>query len=790
MSNAVTLPSLLFFLFFLLFLLPFVFCTTAVRFHYWDDSLLPAGKQVQLQLEFGDNIAVAVKTRIVTLFHDFLSQHQTDYNSKHTTDALITLILSFGNTTTTRSLIPFSELQALGSEAFILRSSSDTSSFLFVADGNHRSDNYSATTAGQKVNIGAHFGSYALLESLGFGFFHPLKPTIPSSLLSSSFFRSSSAHAALNVKEAPRWPMRGLHHHTQHPLEFCEYFNGFDSMYNATTPQPWDSMTAEFTMFLEWMIANRQNSVEWVLLYSDEWKEFAWSELRHHRMKSIINTAHQWGLSVGADCGIVIYQQHGWPLIQNITTPSDIKRQMHRHLDWLFSAGFDFLATESGFTEFTKPSCPEMLSWMNEVVEYSASQWNRAVFIKCHCSTGQTCAEFKDPITGKPLNFNFLPYFADARLGVLPHTVQFYNFTQPAPTYGNRNFKGMLQFLEENLGKRPVVYHGETAYWVNFDIDVPLFLPLFAQSRVEDLRAIATLENHLHNNNEHHKEKKGRRMEGQMNFNSGWEWGYWLNDVVTLRGAWNPLVEEQSTSRGAVKQLLQPLRNAFGEVIGEELVEVLLDVMEVEAHLLVEGSVDGGKTRPSSVEKRNGQAYLQGWDTWSDLTSLVSSNVVTQPNKLGLQSALNPWSNPSYNKEIAPLLEAMALNFTALANRLDGLSASVPSSVQDLFDELRDSIQITASRAVQIYSLYNYAASWYKFDAAYRQAQLQTAQQAITKATAIVRSREAAYRVPVQRIAAWRKNPTVYHYGYLWTVHSLQYFCKLAFHLFSLPPLY
>lgn len=33
-------------------------------------------------------------------------------------------------------------------------------------------------------------------------------------------------------------------------------------------------------------------------------------------------------------------------------------------------------------------------------------------------------------------------------------------------------------------------------------------------------------------------------------------------------------------------------------------------------------------------------------------------------------------------------------------------------------------------------------------------------------------------RVPVERIGGWRLNPTVYTYGYLWTVHSLFYWWR------------
>jgi hypothetical protein len=39
-----------------------------------------------------------------------------------------------------------------------------------------------------------------------------------------------------------------------------------------------------------------------------------------------------------------------------------------------------------------------------------------------------------------------------------------------------------------------VVYYGETAYWVSVDLDVPLFLPLYGERRLHDLRLIAQQE--------------------------------------------------------------------------------------------------------------------------------------------------------------------------------------------------------------------------------------------------------------------------------------------------------
>ena len=42
----------------------------------------------------------------------------------------------------------------------------------------------------------------------------------------------------------------------------------------------------------------------------------------------------------------------------------------------------------------------------------------------------------------------------------------------------------------------------------------------------------------------------------------------------------------------------------------------------------------------------------------------------------------------------------------------------------------------------------------------------------------VVVERETGYRVPWERIASWRENPTVYRYGYLWSVHSLYYWWR------------
>lgn len=104
-----------------------------------------------------------------------------------------------------------------------------------------------------------------------------------------------------------------------------------------------------------------------------------------------------------------------------------------------------------------------------------------------------------------------------------------YTFDDPAPTYGRTNFTNMYDFAVVEAPERYTLYHGETAYWVNYDIDVPLFLPYYSFGRLYDLRKLARAE-----------VNKNIRLMGQVNFESGWEWAFWFSNTITARAAWDP----------------------------------------------------------------------------------------------------------------------------------------------------------------------------------------------------------------------------------------------------------
>jgi hypothetical protein len=661
-------------------------------------------------------------------------------------------VMSFGDTAATRALVEKGRLGRLGPEGFVVESGTLAGAPALAAVGNAP-----AKATADHGNLGTAYAAYAALEELGFGFLHPLAPTIPA--------RFAVPAKPIHLAESPAWRVRGIHLHTMHPLELTDVLQGWGKL-GPQDEAGWTAGLAEWDRYLEWLVANRQNRVEWVLLWAGHWSEFADSPIRQKRLTTLVEHAHAHGIAAGVDAALALQQQYMFRLVRRPGELEDEKQQIRERLDWLFGAGFDFFSTESGSTEFTHPEPSRMLAWMNEATDYAATKHGAPSYIKAHCSTGQVADGFSDPVTGQPINFNFLPHYADKRLGVMPHTVEIYGFHDPAPTYGNKDFSYMLDFLQQEVGQREVLWHPETAYWVTYDIDVPLFLPVYAQRRVDDLRILAGTE-------------KGRRMDGQMIFSSGWEWGYWLNDVVTARAAWNPQKDAPNT-REALVRVLAPV----ARVLGPDFVTWIADTADRQFDSLVLGKVKG--VAPADVVKRNGMAYLEGFDATADLAMLgkslgVAFAPVTQPNRLGLVDMRNPLhGGPSYSREIEPLLAEMESSFGALASRGDELARKVSPEAADLASDLADAARMTALRAEQVHGLYDYVDGWPGLPWAQgpRRARLEAARDALDAALGVVQNREKHYRVEADRIAGWRPNPTAYDFTYLWFVRSLYFWWR------------
>lgn len=589
---------------------------------------------------YGTNLGTTIPERINSLLSSIQGVQLFDYSPQIEGElSSSSLIMSFGNTSIHKSTMELS-VKNIAAEGFMLQTLSYiNNSTLLISNGNPmelKDREYALNN--DYVHYGAAVGAYASLEKIGLRFLHPLNPYIPEQIT----LDDMEIRNFVKIEE-PYWPKRTWHIHTMHPLEFTEVLNGYDIPMFADTDkgkecgdemycETWENMYNTLPGLFEWLIANRQNRVEVLLLGNkkwDKWDDLTTGEKRQNRLKMINALAHEYGLLMGADIPLALMQQHGWAMI-NVRDDIDTQRQdIIDRVDWAFAADYDFITTESGLSEFTKPSCDLMLELFEIYVNQVVNVWKREALTKVHCSTDQYCTDvdaagqlkYPDPRTGEPINFNFLPMYASGGLGVLPHTVQVYSFDDPtAGAYGNANFSYMSDYMtfEASMNKREVVYYGESAYWVNVDVDVPLFLPLSGQRRLYDLRRTARLEN-----------AGNFRISGQMNFESGWEFGYFLSNVITARSVWNPRMEIQD-DWVAFDASLSSVFSIFGD-FNAEVISGLVELSKAQQDILIYGKIENKES--SDLNKLSGHAYLSGTDTWVDIPRMLGMSF-TQPDKV------------------------------------------------------------------------------------------------------------------------------------------------------------
>eukprot|EP00818_Percolomonas_sp_WS_P000170 CAMPEP_0117447544 /NCGR_PEP_ID=MMETSP0759-20121206/6932_1 /TAXON_ID=63605 /ORGANISM="Percolomonas cosmopolitus, Strain WS" /LENGTH=773 /DNA_ID=CAMNT_0005239887 /DNA_START=24 /DNA_END=2341 /DNA_ORIENTATION=+ len=608
-------------------------------------------------------------------------------------------------------------------------------------------------------------GTFHLMRKFGVLHFHPLQVNyVPKSNVGDLLPDEESLEAS--------YARIGSHIHSMHPLELTDFVNGFvdHSREVGTREQFAAILDSEWNSLMEWMVASKTNMLEWILLRVSP--DYDKSEERMQRLALIVERAHDYGIFVGVDVPIALQQQHSWALIQSFGDKKKEFAQIEHNTNILAQANFDYITTELGFSEFTHGNATRMLDWLDELTRIGLTL-GMITYTKAHISTGQTVPGWIDPVTKKDgMNFNFLPYYARKELGVMPHTVQFYAFDDPAHTYGNANFTHMMKYLEVELGRREVLYFPETAYWVNYDINAPLFLPLYVDRRLYDLRLLVE------------KEKAtGKRMDGHIIFSSGWEFGYWLNDKLVNEMAFNRSVVNLERSHDEdLRDLLATLFDDFGDA-SEKLTQAFMKLILMQREYLIYGTVD--HVRPTKTEKRAGQAYLEGWDTWSDLMTLVTQyfgkNIATQPDGLriiqvrhGLDRVLD---GPRYKEDVAPLLKEMQISFSASAEEIAAIRSEVAAGVLDLFDDLSDSVQLLALRATQVYESFEYASAVH--DRASKQ-DLEQRKQSLsgimTQARKVMDQRVAQFHA--KNIGAWAQNPTAYPFYYLYQAKTLYFWWR------------
>jgi hypothetical protein len=338
-----------------------------------------------------------------------------------------------------------------------------------------------------------------------------------------------------------------------------------------------------------------------------------------------------------------------------------------------------------------------------------------------------------------------------------------------------------------------VVFYPETAYWVNYDSNVPLFLaPAYVNTRVRDANDIDSMGGL-------------RPLVGQLNFESGWQWGYWLANSAQALVAWQSIP--------TVSEAFARLLRFVAPGIRKPLVELLSDCAEAQKRLLIDGvqkslmpiGIDGGSV--------TGIAYLQGSEGLSDLGGLASRYFglgAPQPDRLrfvdlwsdqpllslgislgfsniGSDTATVPMRQHWYRTHLRPLLDKMNTTFAGLAKRFETL----PNALEPVKESLRDlsvSAKLLGLRCSQVLALYDHAAdcgakvnSVPTGRSEWCAERLAIARGALNEALTLIPEREQHYGLTdhnTNRVSGWRTeapNPTAYNFGYLWAVRNLFY---------------
>jgi hypothetical protein len=334
----------------------------------------------------------------------------------------------------------------------------------------------------------------------------------------------------------------------------------------------------------------------------------------------------------------------------------------------------------------------------------------------------------------------------DKHRGILVHTVMCYSVTEDkAPVYRNQNLHHMLAMVEREKDQRETWFYPESAYWITFDISVPMMLLPYLSARLQDIQTMDSL-----------------GVKGHVTFSSGWEWGYWLVDWSIARWSWQYSTDgqvEPLTPDMYVQKLLGNglLTNVVTKA--RQLQEKYLKDQELLRYMAAQNPTDE-MPHPLDLEFQPRPRWKYKW-----IHKHASLQVLDSIEREGVIPL------EAFSKSTDSLMEYAATFFAERAN--DTLR-------NNLAHELLDGIEITSLRAKHraltlqwliekrkahlLHFPVKMADQFGKAAASVREA-----------AQLIVNKREQYYRYPTASIAAMHMDHTVYHFGYLYPVHILAF---------------
>ena len=596
------------------------------------------------------------------------------------------------------SVFTAAELAAMPAESFRLRSATlDGAAAVAVAGADAR---------------GRQYGLYDLLERFGFRFFHPEQTYIPPP-------DDVQWPDQLDVFEKPDWGRRGFHFHTMHPIEASEFL-----LVASEQHKEWAHH------LIDWLARNKQNYFQFELLRTVDYDQMV------PYFTDLVNYSHSRLVDAGIVVTWVFQQQKAWKLLPDAR--AEHQTELQQSLDQIMQVPWDHLNLEMGGTEFTQVKDTLQVAWMNDTVAYLAEKYPQTdASVKVHCSSDQTAPSYGD------INFNYLPQVADERMGIYPHTVMYYDLQGPAPVYNNENFSALYNWMLSMIdGTRKVYFYPETAYWCSFDIDVPLFLPIYIFNRWKDLALLVD---------------KG--LDGHVDFTSGHEWSYWLSDWSVARFTWN--------SHQDWTDALEWYAAIFGDA-GPEIAAAIRDLALAQREWLID---------------KNLASYLSGEDTWDELGYFVGTTTHPRPIMFSELYRMDEAEVREMQDGVIADLRGMVDAFNEILNRVDNMLQFVPAPAMAWYSELIDSFLVDTWRAAHAHLLWSGAASRRLYelgvdpDGENKAQQLfESAREYTERFRETVQTREASYRYPLFYSTGWKRSVTSYDFRYLFQASNAYWF--------------
>jgi len=573
-------------------------------------------------------------------------------------------------------------------------------------------EGYQLTSDGERIIevrapdvLGAQYGVSAALEALGFRFRHPFDAYIP---------RVPELGEVDEAVHQPQIRVRGFQLHTLHPIE--GYF---------ATWEPSASSLFDAKRIIDWTIKNRGNFLQWVAL--DNILRPEHGEAWRAHTQEIIAYAHARGVRVGLNIQLFgsANLQLAYDLVDQPEMP--IEPQIAERLPPI-TADLPFDVYTLSFGEFFNADPTQFIASIDEVYrQLRAAAPQAEMHTLVHVGEEQQ-VEYM----GETMIYYFLAQFADPAIIPDVHTVMFYNlFEDAGGAYHHDSFADHRALLQERMcaGQR-ASYQPETAYWVAFDNSVPQFYPLYVHSRLLDLERLQQPEGPCGVLDQHYL------------FSTGWEWGYWLNDVVSLRASY-----ELATPEAA-------LRAEYAPDLGTGAAALVERMMEVQHERVLLARLTG---------------YLVGRDSVIDLGREI--DIVSQPDRVTFDQLVAGTGR----EEVVQMLAEMR-RYADELEELDRELAALPLKGNRWSRELVDSFAINHLRARFVAATYDAVLAHLDGDAASANAHADAAAGLLAQARTVVARRHAdLHDTRGRRLVDKTPNQTFYQYGYLHMADTLCY---------------